>query len=298
MSFVSPLRYPGGKGKLASYFSKIITANGLKGGTYIEPFAGGAGVAISLLLSDIVRKVVINDIDRPIHAFWKAVLNDNDEFVRLIEDTPLTVKEWKLQKKKQIKEDVSLLELGFSTFYLNRTNRSGILDGGPIGGLEQSGEWKINARYNTEDLVRRVKTIGQRAEAINVFNQDAEKFIQNELPNHPAESTLIYFDPPYYQKGAALYMNSYDHWDHSRLSDAITALPLHWVISYDNVPAIRDFYRHYHQHIFLLDYSAYLRRKGSEIMVFSDNLVVPDKHWLPGERTLVNENAQTIIETF
>ncbi|HAY93871.1 DNA adenine methylase, partial [Shewanella sp.] len=80
MAFYTPLRYPGGKGKLAYYLKALIQENNLLDCHYIEPFAGGAGVAFELLMQEYVRKVTINDIDPAIHAFWFSVLNHTDEF--------------------------------------------------------------------------------------------------------------------------------------------------------------------------------------------------------------------------
>lgn len=285
MSFKSPLRYPGGKGRLASFFSQLITANGLEGGNYVEPYAGGAGVAISLLLEGKVETIAINDVYRPVHAFWRAVLDHPDEMARLIRETPLTVEEWKKQKKVQKDQGASTLELGFSTFYLNRTNRSGILDGGPIGGLEQTGRFKMDARFNREGLAGRVERISNLSDHILLYDIDAETFIRESLLDYFEDRTLVYLDPPYYRQGRYLYMNYYGHFDHRRISEALDELPHRWVVSYDNVPVIKDFYRPYRRREFCLDYSAYERRKGSEVMFFSDNITLPEELKLPGQDT-------------
>ncbi len=299
MSYSSPLRYPGGKGKLAGFFSQLITANGLEGGTYIEPFAGGAGVAMSLLAEGKVGNIVINDIDRPIHAFWQAVLDRPEDMARKIRETAVTVEEWRKQKKIQRAPDANVFDLGFSTFFLNRTNRSGVLDGGPIGGLEQKGTYKIDARYNPERLAGIVEHIGSLSEHIQLYGTDAEDFIRKVLPDQDRDSTLVYLDPPYYQKGAYLYMNYYSHWDHLRLSEAVDECAHHWVVSYDDDPAIRDFYRPYRRREFCLDYSAYERRKGREIMFFSDELEVPDDLLLPGQRDNLSllEDTRPFVQT-
>lgn len=69
MDYCSPLRYPGGKGKVADYFKQIFRDNSLYDGVYVEPYAGGASVALSLLFNEYVSKIIINDIDRSIFAF-------------------------------------------------------------------------------------------------------------------------------------------------------------------------------------------------------------------------------------
>jgi DNA adenine methylase len=79
----TPLRYPGGKGKLAAYLKSIIEANRLHDGEYVEPYAGGAAIAFELLFQEYVSRIHINDLSRPIFSFWQAVLNDTNELCRL-----------------------------------------------------------------------------------------------------------------------------------------------------------------------------------------------------------------------
>ena len=158
--FYSPLRYPGGKGKLASFMEYMIDQLDHRGGTYIEPFAGGAGIAIELLQRNVVSKIVINDYDKGIWSFWKAILTETNRFVEAIRTVPLTIEEWSKQRNICLNQKNKYsFELGFATFYMNRTNRSGIIKGGIIGGQEQSGRWKMNARFNREDLAKRIQEI-------------------------------------------------------------------------------------------------------------------------------------------
>jgi DNA adenine methylase len=280
---VSPLRYPGGKGKLSDFFVGLVRANDLEGGAYVEAFAGGAAVGVHLLLQGLVSRVVINDLDRSLWAFWKAVLDRTEEFVDATMSTPLTITEWKRQRNLQRDPQSTVFDLGFSTFYLNRTNHSGVLNGGPIGGLGQDGKYKLNARFNRRALVDRVRSIGERSDQIELHNLDAEEFIKCVLPRLPRDDTLVYFDPPYYTKGRNLYMTYYDHEDHRRLSQAIASVPHLWCVSYDDVPEVHAFYRGHKIRRFQLDYSAHCRRKGAEMMVFSDRLRVPGNVRLPSQ---------------
>ncbi len=160
MIYYSPLRYPGGKGRLSAYFKQIYKANSLCGGAYVEPYAGGAAVALSLLIDGYASKVIINDIDLSIYSFWHSVINKTEELCRLIRDTQVDVKTWERQRRiHKERGQHNLLELGFSTFFLNRSNRSGILDAGIIGGKSQSGKWKIDARFNKNELIKRIQRI-------------------------------------------------------------------------------------------------------------------------------------------
>lgn len=277
MNHYSPLRYPGGKGKLAKFIKQIIKQNNLLDGTYIEPFAGGASIGIDLLFNEYVSRIAINDIDRSIHALWYSILNFTDEFCSLIKQTPITVEEWLKQRELLNNQDEqSELTLGFAMFFLNRTNRSGIIKGGPIGGFSQEGKWKIDARFNRIGLVERVQTIARYKDRISLYNLDAEQFIRDVI-SQVSGKCLIYLDPPYYNKGNQLYVNYYDTQDHSRLAQVISSeIDQNWIVTYDNTPEISDLYSDFRQTTYSLSYSVSKRCIGSEIMVFSDSLVIPD----------------------
>jgi len=275
--FYSPLRYPGGKGKLAEYVKAVIRENGLADGDYVEPYAGGAAVAMELLLHDYVSRVHINDLNSSIHAFWHSVLNETDALCALIEQTAVNMDEWYQQKAIQSHADRhSLLELGFSTFFLNRCNRSGIIKGGIIGGKGQTGKWKLDARYNKVDLIRRIANIARHRRRISLYNLDAADLVIKVLPNLPAK-TLIYLDPPYYVKGEGLYDSFYSHDDHVLISKLVASkiTKQRWIVSYDDAAQIAEMYAAYRSMTYRLSYSAQERVKGAEIIFFSDNLVIP-----------------------
>lgn len=274
----SPLRYPGGKGKLAEYMASVLELNGAEGGHYAEPFAGGAAVALDLLFSERVRHIHINDLDWSVYAFWKAVVENGEEFVDKIMSTDITLETW--QRSREIKKNASsygVIDVGFATFFLNRTNRSGILNGGVIGGLSQEGEWKIDCRFNKTELIDRIKRIGIYSSRISVTNQDASQFLP-ELSRSVHKKCLIYVDPPYYVKGAYLYQNHFTHLDHVDLAEVVGAIDKHpWLVSYDNVEQIRRIYASFDQEQFSIGYSARNHGKGSEVMVFSPNLQRPGR---------------------
>lgn len=275
--FYSPLRYPGGKGKLADFMKLVFRENLLCDGCYIEPYAGGASVALSLLLTEHASRVVINDIDRSIFAFWYSVLNSTDEFCRMIERTKLNVNTWKKQRLVQkAKKTCSLLDLGFSTFYLNRTNRSGIIKGGLIGGLDQTGKWKIDARFNKAELIERIQRIATYKNRIALFNLDACVLLEKIAPRIK-EKALYYLDPPYYVKGRALYVSHYKTDDHKDVADVVTGLKRQrWIVSYDYNPAIMSFYKGFSHMRYSINYSAAKASLGEEVMFFSRDLAVPD----------------------
>jgi len=276
-AYYTPLRYPGGKGKLVPYIKRLLQENSLVDGVYVEPYAGGAAVAMELLLHEYVRKVYINDISAGVAAFWRSVLNNTDALCAAISAAKLTMPEWHKQREVQRQpEEHDDLALGFSTFFLNRTNRSGILNAGVIGGKEQNGKWKIDARFNSADLIQRIHTIARVRSRIEFHQQDALAFIDSVAPLLPAKS-LIYLDPPYYVKGSDLYLHHYGHDDHVRIAKRVARLrSKNWIVSYDNAPEVLPMYGKFRNIVYGLSYSAQDRYKGSEIMFFADQLTIPD----------------------
>lgn len=270
---LSPLRYPGGKGKMAGVFKHIIETNDLLDGTYVEPFVGGGSVALSLLLNDYVSRIVINDKDRSISAFWHTVLNDAEWLCREVSDTPVDMDVWRRQKAVQAnKEDADLRELGFSTFFLNRTNRSGIIKGGVIGGNDQTGNYLIDARFNKADLIARIERIAEYADRIELHNEDAVALLESTKDTMPPR-TLYYLAPPYYEKGPGLYMNYFTEEDHRMIAETMSHIVIgKWVVTYDNHPFISELYSKYRQKEFSLNYSMSNGKRGDEIMIYSNNL--------------------------
>lgn len=275
MSILSPLRYPGGKSKISNFFKQFVKDNGLLDGVYVEPYAGGASVALSLLFDEYVSKIIINDKDRSIYAFWHSVLYDTENLCRLIAETPVTMENWKklreLQKVDK-KDQASLLDLGFSTFFMNRTNRSGIIKAGVIGGYAQTGNYKMDARYRKDKLMKRIRRIASYADRIELHNEDAVDFIQ-KIAIQNIDKTILYLDPPYYKKGQGLYMNYYKDSDHRDIKSLVSRLgQMKWVVSYDNSEFIKSLYQE-----FRLNYSANNNGTGTEVIFFSDNcLLTPE----------------------
>ena len=272
----SPLRYPGGKSCLFALVSGLIKNNKLQRCHYAEPFAGGCGLALSLLYAGHVSDIHINDVDPGIWAFWHAVLNDTDKFSYKIAKTPITVDDWRHQREVFSAGDVdNPLKLGFAAFFLNRTNRSGIIkDAGVIGGLQQNGNYKIDCRFNREALIDRVKRIAKYRNRIHLYRRDALDFFEQAKCALP-EETFFCIDPPYFKKGSSLYTSFYDPEDHAVLADAIVALDRPWIVTYDNTPEITKLYRNRRQFEFDINYSGETKRKGTEILIASKGLRIP-----------------------
>lgn len=273
----SPLRYPGGKNKLSLYVENLIDANNLNNSVYIEPFAGGSAVALYLLMNGVVDNIIINDFDRSIYAFWYSVINYTDELCELIKSTKINIDEWRIQRDvQQNKENRALLELGFSTLFLNRTNISGIIKAGVIGGIKQEGNYKLDCRFDKTKLIKKIRLIAEYKNNIELYNMDTIVLIDNVINNLDREG-LTFFDPPYYEKGSSLYVNFYKHEDHLELSNKIKQIQNHyWIVTYDHVKEIEDMYDGYRKNIYRLKYTAAKKYTGEEIMFYSDNLNIPD----------------------
>lgn len=270
----SPLRYPGGKSSLTKFFAEVLKANDLQGCTYIEPFCGGAGAALNLLLSGIVTHIVINDADYSIYSFWWAILNNTDKFLKKIADTPISIEEW-YKQKKLIGSAEDRFTRGFAAFYLNRCNISGILKANPIGGLKQTGKWLMDARFRRKTLMARIEAIAKMRNHITVEGLDVFVFLKKILPNLKGK-IFVYFDPPYYDHGPKLYMNSFNEQQHSKLASILRISPnTSWLMTYDDAAQIRDAYSYCTIESFKLNHFAYKAKKGVELLIHPAELYIP-----------------------
>ncbi|MGI6085614.1 MAG: DNA adenine methylase [Acetivibrionales bacterium] len=270
----SPLRYPGGKTKLYNLIKPIISQNIFGNNkTYIEPFAGGSGLALKLLHNGDVDRLVLNDIDYCIYCFWDACLHNADEICSLIEDSKINIDTW--NEKREIykqPEEHSCLEVGFATLFMNRCNVSGVICGGPIGGYNQTGSYKLDARFNKDELIRKILRIYKNRDYIKFYNEDAKNFIQNLPLDCRYNETILNIDPPYVKKGPLLYKNSFSIDDHSELAQIIQAVEYKWIVTYDECDTIYNLYSNFRKEIITLKYSVGHSRSGRELMIYSDDI--------------------------
>lgn len=278
MRQLSPLRYPGGKAKFYNNIVKIFNDNNIEKPIYCEAFAGGAGLALLLLKNNIVDKLILNDIDKSIYCFWKSILDFNKEFCEMINSVNIDLVEREIQKKIQKDKDIldltkksDILKLGFSTFFLNRVNRSGIIRAGVIGGIEQNGNYKMDCRFNKNNLIERIKEINKYKKKIEFYNLDAIDFLK-KIENK--KKIFIFFDPPYFQKGKDLYTNFYMIEDHINLAKHISNLKQDWITTYDNTEEIKEIYSEFQIKEFDILYSLEKKRKAKEILICKKNLII------------------------
>lgn len=266
----SPLRYPGGKACIFKFMTKLLEENDLVGTDYAEPYAGGAGLALKLMMEEYVGDIYINDLDPSIHAFWYAILTRPNDFCKWVEEVPVTVEQWLYYKRIQSNyKTVDSFELAKSTFFLNRTNVSGVITGGIIGGLKQEGKYKIDVRFNKKDLINRIIDISKFSKRIHLYNMDGVDFVK-EL-ERMRKNIFIYLDPPYYKKGSDLYMNAFRDNDHQLLASKVKKLKKKWVISYDNQDFIVQLYKDEPKVLYQLSQCT-SNRIGDEVVIFDKRL--------------------------
>lgn len=273
----TPLRYPGGKARFASLIAELMRNNCLAGGHYLEPYAGGAGVAITLLLDGVAEQIHINDADPAVAVFWRVATQQTRGLINMVANEPVTMDAWHYWRAVMLShKPATELERGFATLFMNRTNRSGILKGGVIGGKAQTGTYKLDERFMRDELCSRLDRIGHHASAIQVYEEDAYELLLRCHRFLPIKS-LVYLDPPYYVKGEGLYRNFYKHDDHVRIARLLGGKRFRrpWVVSYDNADEIRNMYHYARSFTYGLNYTAQRRYTGAEVMFFSERLTPP-----------------------
>ncbi len=275
----SPLRYPGGKARLAGLLSDLLALNELESCEYFEPFAGGAGAALALLGSKTVSRIHLNDADPRIYAFWKSCKSDSERFAERILKISVTIDEWHTQRSIcSAPSKHNQFDVGFAAFFMNRCNRSGVIDGaGPIGGYAQTGKWRVDVRFNRQELATRVLQLGKMRSRISVSNLDALDFLKRKLPRGlDRERVFVYLDPPYVQKGQRLYLNAYDKQDHGTLSAYLRSQRwLPWFASYDDTPLIRQLYAPLQVCLLPIHYSLQVKRTANELAIAPQHVLLP-----------------------
>jgi DNA adenine methylase len=270
--YLSPLRYPGGKAAIAHFVGALIASQPSKPSQYVEPFAGGFGVGLRLLYDEYVEHVVLNDLDADLAAFWRCVFFETDALLERVRQRQPSLAEWHRQHDLYLSGDGDLLDRAFATFYLNRTNRSGILlDARPIGGMHQSGKWRINARYNAAALADRIERVARYRNRVTVLSRDGIAVAKDFVGD---ERSLVYLDPPYVQKGAELYFDNLTKDDHLRLANVI-AKRKGWVMTYDVHSLVRALYLGHRRAVFSIAHTAGPQRLGREYLIFARGLIVP-----------------------
>jgi DNA adenine methylase len=293
----SPLRYPGGKALLSAYISGVLEENLLSGCTFYEPYAGGASVSLDLLRLGFIDRAVLVERDPLVYAFWHSVFNETDALCAAVEACPVTLETWHaLQPIREVDNPrkaglYSSLQLGLAGLFFNRTNFSGIIGAGPIGGQGQTSAYKIDCRFNKVALVRQIRAASELAPRVSVRFGDAITFLRQNVARISSGFSFVYIDPPYYAQGRKLYRHHYTDDDHAALATYMKGQGYPWVLSYDDHPRIRELYATAQMQPIYLDYKVKSSRTARELVI--SNLEIPPPVYA-GSPTAVTQCAAMV----
>lgn len=273
MKFLSPLRYPGGKAKMAPFLEAVIKSQPKRPAVYAEPYAGGAGAAFHLLMNEVVDTIALNDLNDGVASFWRALFWETERLTQAITEIPVDLVTWHRQREIYLDADADPFSRGLATFVLNRTNRSGILSARPIGGLEQTGRWKIDARFNKPSLVDRINALAEYRDNVRISQVDGKQFLADL--DRARESVFFYVDPPYLKQGEDLYLANMTFSDHLDLARTLQRLRSPWVLTYDRDDRVPD--ELYTKHAcadFTISHTAAQQHIGNEYLVVPSHVRV------------------------
>ena len=269
MKLTNPLRYPGSKASFASSVGAFVTACGYTGFEIVEPFAGSASVSIDLVSSGVCSKAILIERDPLLYAFWSAVFFDTRRLCNRINKLSIDLGTWHdLRPLLAINspDEYELIDLAVAGLFFNRTNFSGVLHAGPIGGQQQKSVYKVNCRFNKDDLIARIRAIAKLQNRVEVIFSDALGFLetQKEAVN---QNRFYYVDPPYFVQGEKLYRYSFELSQHKQLAKVLSELKAPWLLSYDRHPVIEMLYERYASSGFKFKYSSKIRKVEREFLV-------------------------------
>jgi len=283
--YVSPLRYPGGKARMAPWLAEAfaVQTSNMDVEVWIEPFAGGAGAGLTLLDAEAVSEVWLTEKHPAIAAMWRAVLDDGEALARRVETTSadMTLWGWALEQvtAAQAGQTLDDRELGFAALVVNRCSRSGIIAPrvGPIGGKSQEGRWTVGSRWNPEGLAARIRHVASMSGSIRFTEGDAVARIE-ELDGSVGieDEVMLFVDPPYCREGNRLYANGMTEDDHQRLADALNGCASRWLLTYDDEPLVAEvLYPERRVLAYYIPNTANRARVATEYAVLSDDLDLP-----------------------
>ncbi|WP_051058751.1 DNA adenine methylase [Paenibacillus shenyangensis] len=242
---LSPFRYPGGKSKIAQHLAAAMRPQQLD--TLVSVYAGGASVELAMLQAGLVKQLIMNDIDFGIFSLFYLIKEHPDDLIQRIR-TQLPSHDDFFRYRDLIKTDYAgadLLDAAWAALIVNRLAYSGIYSANPLGGRSGS-QKRLLARYNPDDLCQRILQIHAMSHRMTLSHQNALPFIE-EQAWHP--NSTLFLDPPYYEKGSALYRHFYTEQDHRDVSWLLQTFYEQMpgadiVITYDDHPFIRELYYH------------------------------------------------------
>lgn len=247
--WLSPLRYPGAQRRLVPYIRSAIHYNDVEPTLFIEPFAGGASVAIQLLGEGTVEQIGLADKDKLVSAFWKVVFSEPEWLIDRVQEVEPSLELWKALKTQVADGQLDLYQRAFACLYLNRTSFSGILHphAGPLGGYEQDSEHDIACRFSKDNIIDRIRRLGNlRNRVAFVWNKSWRGSItligDMQSRGSISDDVFYYLDPPFFNKSEKLYQHSFGSSDHAQLRNQLTLLDDNWLLSYDDCEKVWQYY--------------------------------------------------------
>lgn len=228
----SLFRYPGGKTWLVPHVRNWLASLPNKPEEFIEPFAGGGIVGLSVVFEDLADRITLVELDESIAAVWRVVLNGKAKQLA----TRILNFQVSLEAVREIldSQPTALLDQAFATIVRNRMQRGGIM--APGASLMKSGESGkgLMSRWYARTLHDRVLEISKRKARISFIHGDGLA-VMRETASRKDVAYLI--DPPYTVAGRRLYLHS--ELDHNELFRLASKLRGDFLMTYDDAPAVR-----------------------------------------------------------
>ena len=273
---VTPLRYPGGKTWLLDYVKAFARFHKLSSTTIVEPYGGSASISVGLIRSQLVTDATVCERDPLIVAFWNVAIHRNEELIEYLSSLEINMETWYGLRRYLDLEKTNLqneLEAAGAFLFFNRTNYSGIIKGGPLGGKKQLSKYKLNCRFNKGRIADKIRSLKALEDKLKIIQIDGLEYMKNHALQSP-DNVFFYVDPPYYGAGKDLYRFYFTDFDHQQLSAFLTGTEIPWLLSYDDAEFIRNLYQKKSNLPVYTDYqSGHLRRGVKELLI--SNYVIP-----------------------
>jgi DNA adenine methylase len=232
----SPFRYPGGKTWLVPRIRQWLGSLQERPDLYVEPFAGGGIVALTVAFEQLADHVVMVELDPQVAAVWRTILEGDAAWLaNAIVDFKLN--EHTLEAALA-QPATSTQELAFQTILKNRTYRGGILAPG-AGKIKYGENGKgLLSRWYPATISRRILEIARIRDRITFFEGDGLAVSKQYTDN---ARCAFFIDPPYTastkRAGSRLYL--YSELDHTELFRLASTFAGDFLMTYDNADELR-----------------------------------------------------------
>lgn len=282
--YLSPLRYPGGKGRMGPYLADLMASQYglLEVEIWAEPFAGGLGAGLHVLAADVAEEVWFCETNPALAALWRMIRTDLDDLARRIELTNPTIDLF-YASREMVKNAATTgghddQELAVAALILNRCSRSGIVapNVGPIGGKDQAGKYTVKSRFDPAKVAARLRALSPYTQRLRQYDCSGIEFLRGLDGGVGIEEEMLAFvDPPYTDVGNDLYGRGMSVAEHRELAWILNTSPMRWALTYDATPHIwTDWYPNRAVMEYGISHSAHKQHADTEYLIVSDNLIL------------------------